>query len=105
MRPALALLILALLILALAVPPALADPPGDAAPIDAATALACVAARYRGEALRIEEEEEDGLVQELRWLTPAGNVLEIEITGPGCRFLEIDGVGQSEARILPGERP
>ncbi|ARE83102.1 hypothetical protein RTM1035_00865 [Roseovarius sp. TM1035] len=90
------------LILALSATPALADPPGDAVPIDAGAALACVADRYRGEALRIEDEE-DGLVQEIRWLTPAGNVLEIEITGPGCRFLEVDGVGQSEARILPEE--
>jgi hypothetical protein len=90
------------LILALSAAPAFADPPGDAVPIDAGAALACVADRYRGEALRIEDEE-DGLVQEIRWLTPAGNVLEIEITGPGCRFLEVDGVGQSEARILPEE--
>lgn len=89
------------LILALLAPPAAADPPYDAAPIDAGTALACVAARYMGEALRIEDED-DGLVQEIRWLTPAGNVLEIEITGPGCRFIEVDGVGQAEARILPG---
>ncbi|MGK8234354.1 Cys/Met metabolism pyridoxal-phosphate-dependent enzyme [Roseovarius sp. MS2] len=90
------------LIFALSATPAFADPPGDAVPIDAGAALACVADRYRGEALRIEDEE-DGLVQEIRWLTPAGNVLEIEITGPGCRFLEVDGVGQSEARILPEE--
>jgi hypothetical protein len=81
-----------------------ADPPPDAAPLTAGVALDCIAARYRGEALRIEEEE-DGLVQEVRWLTPAGNVLEIEVTGPGCRFLEVEGVGQSEARILPGSRP
>ncbi|VVT04950.1 conserved exported hypothetical protein [Roseovarius sp. EC-HK134] len=90
------------LIFALSATTAFADPPGDAVPIDAGAALACVADRYRGEALRIEDEE-DGLVQEIRWLTPAGNVLEIEITGPGCRFLEVDGVGQSEARILPEE--
>jgi len=91
------------LILALLATPATGDTPEDAAPIDAASALACVAARYRGEALRIEEED-DGLVQEIRWLTPAGNVLEIEITGPGCRFIAVEGVGQSEARILPGAR-
>ncbi|ULB12141.1 hypothetical protein ORIO_20240 (plasmid) [Cereibacter azotoformans] len=77
MRPAFALLILAFL-----AAPAMADPPEDAAAIDAASALACVSARYRGEALRIEAED-DGLVQEIRWLTPAGNVLDIEIiTGP-----------------------
>jgi hypothetical protein len=99
MRAALAPVILSLLAVA-----ALADPPRDAAPLTVAQALACVAARYHGEALRIEDEE-DGLVQELRWLTPAGNVLEIDLTGPGCRFLDVDGVGQSEARILPGARP
>ncbi|GAA0306252.1 hypothetical protein GCM10008966_28470 [Rhodovulum strictum] len=97
-------LALAPLILALSALPAAADPPDDAAPIDAGTALACVAARYFGEALRIEDED-DGLVQEIRWLTPAGNVLEIEITGPGCRFIKVDGVGQAEARILPGAAP
>jgi hypothetical protein len=92
------------LILALSVAPAMADPPADAAPIDAGQALACAASRYMGEALRIKEEE-DGLVQEIRWLTLAGNVLEIQITGPGCRFIEVDGVGQSEARILPRATP
>jgi hypothetical protein len=97
-------LALAALTVALLVGPALADLPDDAAPIDAATALACVAARYQGEALRIEAED-DGLMQEIRWLTPGGNVLEIELTGPGCRFIEVDGVGQAEARILPGATP
>ena len=82
----------------------MADPPEDAVPIGAAEAVDCVAARYRGEALRIDEED-DGLVQELRWLTPTGNVLEIEITGPGCRFIEVEGVGQDVARILPGTVP
>jgi hypothetical protein len=84
--------------------PVQADPPHDAVAISAAQALDCVAARYRGEALRIRDDD-DGLVMELRWLTPARNVLEIEITGPGCRFLEVKGVGQSEARILPGTTP
>lgn len=92
------------LILVLLAGPAMADPPADAAPITAADALACAAARYRGEALRIRDDD-DGLVQDIRWLTPAGNVLKIEITGPGCRFLEVDGVGQSDARILPGVAP
>lgn len=93
------------LLLALSVPagPASADPPRDARPITADAALACVKGRYRGEPLRIRDEDR-GLVQELRWLTPAGNVLEIELTGPGCRFLKVDGVGQSEARIPPGAR-
>lgn len=84
--------------------PAAADPPWDAAPIAAEEALACVHGRYVGEPLRIEARE-GGLVQEVRWLTPRRNVLEIRLTGPGCRFLEIRGVGQIEARILPEPRP
>ncbi len=82
----------------------LAEIPYDASPLSPAAAIDCVAARYRGEALRIEDRE-GGLVQELRWRTPAGHVLRIRLTGPGCGFLEIHGVGQTEARILPGERP
>lgn len=94
---------LALLLMVLAAPAA-ADAPLDAAPLAPAAAVDCAAARYRGEALRIEARE-GGLVQEIRWRTPAGNVLRIRLTGPGCRFLEIEGVGQSEARILPGGAP
>jgi len=74
--------------------------PPDAEVIRPSAALNCVAARYQGEALRIRDDE-NGLVQEVRWLTPAGNVLRIYLTGTGCRFLEVDGVGQTEARILP----
>ena len=84
--------------------PALADPPPDAAPVTASAALSCIGARYRGEALRAREAER-GLVQDVRWLTPGRNVLRIKITGPGCRFLKVEGVGQTEARILPGSRP
>lgn len=74
-----------------------ADPPADAQPLAADAALDCVAARYHGESLRIREKDR-GLVQEIRWLTPAGNVLKLELTGPGCQFLEIKGVGQMQAR-------
>jgi hypothetical protein len=81
--------------------PALSGTPSDAQPIAPDAALACVSARYLGEALTIRASG-DGYLQELRWLTPAGNVLRIKITGPGCRFVEVDGVGQTEARILPG---
>ena len=77
-----------------------ADPPADAQPLAADAALACVAARYHGESLRIREKD-GGLVQDIRWLTPAGNVLKLELTGPGCQFLEIDGVGQMQARRPP----
>lgn len=92
------------LFLAIAAAPALADPPPDARPIGPAAALDCAATRYRGEALRLRDAD-GGLVQELRWLTPAGNVLDITLTGPGCRFLSVDGMGQTEARILPGQAP
>jgi hypothetical protein len=81
-----------------------AEPPPDADPLAPSAAVACAAARYRGQALRVEARA-GGLVQELRWLTPAGNALRISLTGPGCRFLEVDGVGQTEARILPRDRP
>lgn len=84
--------------------PVLADPPADARPLEPSAALDCAASRYRGEALRLRDKER-GRVQEVRWLTPGGNVLEIELTGPGCRFLEVKGVGQTDALILPGARP
>ncbi|MFN3643065.1 MAG: Cys/Met metabolism pyridoxal-phosphate-dependent enzyme [Gemmobacter sp.] len=70
-----------------------------AAPLAPAEALACAAARFRGEALALRSL---GDATEIRWLTPAGNVLRIWLAGPGCRFLEVEGVGQTEARILPG---
>jgi hypothetical protein len=69
-------------------------------PLTPEAALACTAARYRGQALRVEPRE-GGLVQELRWLTPARQVLEIRLAGPGCLFLEVRGVGQVEAQIPP----
>ena len=69
-----------------------------AAPLSPAEALACASARFRGEALALRER---GGEAEIRWLTPAGNVLRIRLEGPGCRFLEVEGVGQTEARILP----
>ncbi|GIX11848.1 hypothetical protein [Elioraea sp.] len=94
----------AALVLVLAGPAQAAEPPPDAVPLPPEAALACAAARYRGAALRLEPRA-GGLVQELRWLTPAGNVLRITLTGPGCRFLEVHGVGQTEARIPPGNRP
>lgn len=97
MRP----LHLACLLIAL-LPPAAPRAETPAAPLAPEAAIACAATRYRGQALRIEPRE-GGLIQEIRWLTPAGNVLRIALTGPGCRFVEIHGVGQTEARILPGE--
>ncbi|MFN6978018.1 MAG: Cys/Met metabolism pyridoxal-phosphate-dependent enzyme [Gemmobacter sp.] len=72
-----------------------------AAPLTPAEALACAAARFRGEALALRAHGEE---TEIRWLTPAGNVLRIRLEAPGCRFLEVEGVGQTEARILPEGR-
>ncbi len=69
-----------------------------AEPLTPAEALACATARFRGEALALRARGEE---TEIRWLTPAGNVLRIWLEGPGCRFLEVEGVGQTEARILP----
>jgi hypothetical protein len=76
--------------------------PAAAQPLPPAEAVACAAARYRGEALAVRELGDE---TELRWLTPAGNVLRIRLQGPDCRFVEIEGVGQIAARILPGEAP
>lgn len=93
--------------IAVAVSPVVADDDEEdddrAVAIAPRAALECVAARYRGEVLRLRDRD-DGRVWEVRWRTPAGNVLRIRVTGPGCRFLEVEGVGQAEARILPGER-
>lgn len=77
------------------------DAPWDARPLSPEAALSCAAARYLGEALALKAREE-GRIQEIRWLTPARNVLRLRLTGPGCRFLEVEGVGQTEARIPPG---
>lgn len=80
------------------------DAPEDARPLAPEAALACAAGRYRGEALALRDRE-DGRIQEIRWLTPAGNMLKIRLTGPGCRFLDVEGVGQTQARIPPKETP
>lgn len=80
--------------------PAIAE--NDRAMLTADAALSCVAARFRGEVLAINADASRGL-QEVRWLTPTANVLKILLSGPGCRFLEVDGVGQMDARILPQE--
>ncbi len=91
---------LSLILLLTASAAALAEPaPSDGA-LRPETALACAAERYHGEALRIDARE-DGLVQVIVWRTPAGHVIEIRLGGPNCRFLEVRGVGQTEARRLP----
>lgn len=62
-------------------------------------ALACVAARYRGEALALQWDAGEGH-WELRWITPARSVLRVKVA-PGCRWRSVEGVGQVEARRVP----
>lgn len=89
--------------------PALAQtaPPSASRPASAAqstpeAALACVAARYQGEALAVQWLVREQL-WEVRWLTPARAVLRIKLA-PGCRFDEVHGVGQ-EAALKPVSTP
>lgn len=69
-----------------------------AAPPTPESALACVAARYQGEALAVQWLAREQL-WEVRWLTPARAVLRIKLA-PGCWFDEVHGVGQ-EAALKP----
>lgn len=85
-----------LLVLTLA-SPAVAD---DLLPIG--DAVDTVAARYQGRMIAAEvTEDDDREVYDFRWLTPQGNVLRIRLDGITGQFLLIEGVGQTEARILP----
>lgn len=70
----------------------------SAAPSTPEAALACVAARYQGEALAVQWLARERL-WEVRWLTPARAVLRIKLA-PGCQFDEVHGVGQ-EAALKP----
>ncbi|MDH2325243.1 PepSY domain-containing protein [Cereibacter sp. SYSU M97828] len=94
----------ALLVLFLALPAHADDDPArlaeHALPID--RALSVVAGRYEGRMIAAElTEEDDRAVYDFRWLTPQGNVLRIRLDAATGRFLLVDGVGQTEARILP----
>ncbi len=78
-------------------------PSGGSSSSSAATpeaALACVAARYQGEALAVQWLGRERL-WEVRWLTPARAVLRIKLA-PGCQFDEVHGVGQEAALKPPG---
>lgn len=57
-------------------------------------------ARYRGEPIEIELEEEDAEppTYEVEWLTPAGNVVEFEFDAHDGRLLEWEGRGLEDAR-------
>lgn len=64
-------------------------------------ALALVAERYQGRMIAAElDEDDDRPIYDFRWRTPQGNVLKIEMDAITGQFLEVEGVGQTEARIL-----
>lgn len=79
----------------------------ESANVSADTVLKTVGQRYQGRALSIEQippkhhERFLGEVYEVRWLTPANNVLRIRIQAATGRFIEVDGIGQTEARKVP----
>jgi len=76
--------------------------PASATPLSPEAALACVAARYQGEALAVQWLAREQL-WEVRWLTPARAVLRIKLA-PGCQFDEVHGVGQ-DAALKPAGTP
>ncbi len=82
------------LFLLLALPAAAQEP---AIPIE--RALELVGERYEGRMIAAElDEEDDRIVYDFRWRTPQGNILKIELDATTGRFIEVEGVGQSEAR-------
>jgi uncharacterized membrane protein YkoI len=61
--------------------------------------IAWIEARYHGRLLEAElEDEEEGLVYEVEWLTPANSVLEFEFDAYSGRILEVEGRGLDAAR-------
>jgi uncharacterized membrane protein YkoI len=66
-----------------------------------ASILDWIEARYRGEAIEIElEDDEAGEPPryEVEWLTPDGHVVELEFDARDGRLLEWDGRGLEDAR-------
>lgn len=65
-----------------------------------ASILDWLEARYRGEAIEIELEEEDDEppTYEVEWLTPEGHVVEFEFDARDGRLLEWEGRGLEDAR-------
>lgn len=96
-------MILPALLLALSVVAVRADDPdllADVIPIGQAVDI--VAVRYEGRMIAAEiTEEDDRALYEFRWLTPQGNVLRIRLDGMTGAFVLVDGVGQTDARIMP----
>jgi len=96
-------MILPALLLALSVVAVRADDPdllADVIPIGQAVDI--VAVRYEGRMIAAAiTEEDDRALYEFRWLTPQGNVLRIRLDGMTGAFVLVDGVGQTDARIMP----
>lgn len=79
--------------------PAQAQTRSSVAPSSPEAALACVAARYEGEALAVQWLGREQR-WEVRWLTQTRAVLRIKLA-PGCQFDEVHGVGQEAALKRP----
>lgn len=55
-------------------------------------------ARYRGEAIEIELEDDEPPTYEVEWLTPDGHVVEFEFDARDGRLLGWEGRGLEDAR-------
>ena len=68
--------------------------------VSLASILDWMEARYRGQAIEIELEDEPGEtpVYEVEWLTPDGHVVELEFDARDGKLLEWEGRGLDEAR-------
>ena len=68
--------------------------------VSLASILDWMEARYRGQAIEIELEDERGEtpVYEVEWMTPDGHVVELEFDARDGRLLEWEGRGLEEAR-------
>jgi uncharacterized membrane protein YkoI len=65
-----------------------------------ASILDWIEARYRGRAIEIELEDDDGgpPTYEVEWMTPAGHVVELEFDARDGSLLETEGRGLEDAR-------
>lgn len=68
--------------------------------VSLASILDWMEARYRGQAIEIELEDEPGEtpVYEVEWMTPDGHVVELEFDARDGKLLEWEGRGLDEAK-------
>jgi uncharacterized membrane protein YkoI len=68
--------------------------------VSLASILDWMEARYRGQAIEIELEDDPGEtpVYEVEWLTPDGHVVDLEFDARDGRLLEWEGRGLDEAK-------